>query len=153
MRNGGFEIEHADELVLKQKGNDKFGAHAVTCFAMNVARLKLNIGNANRFAIGGGAARNTFTERNTEARGNGVLVVHGEDAFEELSLFIPKHDGEDVVVDELLDVRGNAAQERFAVENGRKFAADVIEKRESLGLLGEGKKKRLRNRVGFGEEG
>jgi len=45
---------------------------------------------------------------------DGILVAHGKSTFEELGLFVPEHDAEDVIVDDFLDALGDAAQEFFA---------------------------------------
>ena len=85
------------------------------------------------------------------ARRDGVLVAHGEDAFEELGLFVPQHNAEDVVIDKALDVLGDAAEEFFAVEDRGQFAADLVEEYERLGLLGVGSDEALRDGIGVAD--
>jgi len=53
-----------------------------------------------------------------------------------LSPFVPKHDAKNVVVDEFLDALRYAAQQFFAIEDGSDFAADFVEQRQRVGLLG-----------------
>jgi len=56
-----------------------------------------------------------------------------------------------VVVDELLDVLGDATEKGFAVEDGGQLAADVVEERESFCLIGISKKQRRRGRFSGSE--
>ncbi len=64
---------------------------------------------------------------NAHAHGDGVTIAHDEDALELLRFFIPQHDAENVVVDKFLDALRDAAQQFFAVEDGRDLAADFVE--------------------------
>ena len=150
---GRFEIEQPDEAVLQQKRNDEFRANAAAGLAVNVARLKVHVRYANGSTRGGRRSGDAFAERDAEARGDRVLVMEGEYAFEKLCSLVPEHDGEDVIVDELFDVLGDAAKEGVAVENGGEFAADIVEKRECFGLIGIREKQRRRHRFGSGETG
>jgi hypothetical protein len=65
-----------------------------------------------------------------------------------LGAFVPEHDRENVVVDELFDALGDAAKELVAVEDGGELAADVVEKREGIGLLRMGIEERLGDGIG-----
>jgi hypothetical protein len=79
-------------------------------------------------------------------------MTHGEDAFEELGLLVPEHDAEDVVADEFFQALGDAAEKLFAVKNGRELATNLIEKQQSIGVLGVGSEQALRDRVGVTKE-
>ena len=48
-------------------------------------------------------------KRELHASLDGVLIAHGKSAFEELGLFVPEHDAEDVIVDDFLDALSHAA--------------------------------------------
>ena len=72
--------------------------------------------------------------------------MHGEDTLEKLRALIPKHDGEDLVVDNLFDVLGDSAEKRFTIENGSELPADVVEKLQGLGLVRVREEERLRRR-------
>ena len=84
---------------------------------------------------------------------DGILVAHGKSTFEELGLFVPEHDAEDVIVDDFLDALGDAAQEFFAVQNGGELAAHFVEEQEGLGLFRMRGEKALRHWIGIAEEG
>ncbi len=92
-------------------------------------------------------------KRELRASRDGILVAHGKSTLEELSLFIPEHDAEDVIVDDFLDALGHAAQELFAVQNGGELAAHFVEEQEGLGLFRMRGEKALRHRIGIAEKG
>ena len=75
-------------------------------------------------------------ERNAVSRGDRIAVTHCESGFEMLGPFVPKHDAENVVVNEFLDALRYAAQQFFAIEDGSDFAADFVKQRQRVGLLG-----------------
>src|SRR5215470_11575808 len=150
---GGFEIEHSYQTILQEQGNNELRADTLARLAMNIAWIQTNIrdryGSANRRS----RARDSLAKRNAKARNDCVLIVFGKDTFEKLSRFIPKHHGENVVVHKLFDVLRNAIEERFAIEDRRQLAANVVQECESLGLFRKGKKKGLRHWVGVALEG
>jgi hypothetical protein len=80
-----------------------------------------------------------------------VDVAHGEDAFETLRFFIPEHDTEHLVVDELLDALRDAAEEFLAIEDGGEFAADLVEQGKRGGLLRVGHEQARRDGIGVAD--
>ena len=155
MRLNAFEVENADQAVAQQERDNQFRANGNgiggTAAIADIAGIQTDVTDAQGAALAGGRAGDAFVERDAKARGDGVFVVHGEDAFEKLGLLVPEHDGEKVVVDELLDAFGDAAEKLFAVENGRKLAADVVKERKCFGLFRMGSEQAFGDVFGVAE--
>ncbi len=150
-----FQIEDADQAILHQERNDQFGANgdAGIDLAAQKARIRKSVSDAHGAACTGGGAGKALVQGNAHTRGNGIAIAHDESAFEMLRFFIPQHDGENVIVDEFFDALSDLAKQLFAVEDGSDFAADFVEQRESVGLLGVRNEQTRRNGVGVADEG
>src|SRR6266850_4279327 len=153
VRDGAFQIENADEPVLQEKRNNEFGASFHAAFAANVAGIIGDVIDAEDAALAGSSPGEALMKRELRASRDGILVAHGKSTLEELSLFIPEHDAEDVIIDDFLDALGHAAQEFFAVQNGGELAAHLVEEQEGLGLFRMRGEKTLRHRIGIAEKG
>src|ERR1700733_14983314 len=80
-------------------------------------------------------------ERKAKSRGNRVSIAQPKNAFKKLGAFVPKHHAEKMIVDDFFHALRNASEQFFAIENGRDFAADVVEKRQGNRRLWRGQKK------------
>src|SRR5260370_2422153 len=149
-----FQVQNADQPVLHQKRNDEFRANRYTGFdfAAEKARILERVGDADGAALARGGAGESLVEGNAHARGDGVAIAHDEGAFEVLRFLIPQHDAENVIVNEFLDALRDATEELFAVEDRRDFAADFVEQRKRIGLLGIGREQTGRNGGGIAHQ-
>src|SRR5271156_1667060 len=90
-------------------------------------------------------------EAQRQTRGDGLFVAKRENGLQELGIFVPDHDVEDVVVDEALDAFGDGAQQDGVTDQWRKVAADFLEEREGFGLFVGGGEETGRKRVRVAE--
>src|SRR5262249_16243568 len=135
-----FQVENADELVAEEQRDDQLGTHRhllrTAAAVADITRILSDVADAQGAALASGMAGDPGEERDPEAGRDGVLVMHGEGAFEKLPVLVPEHDCKELIVDELLDALRDAAEEFFAVENRSQLATHFVEQREALRLLG-----------------
>ena len=112
-----------------------------------MAGIVLDVINAYAAALGGGCASDAFVERHAEAHGTRIFIAKGENALEKLGCVVPEHHAKSMVVDETLDALGDAEEQLFAIEDGREFAAYLVQQRQRLGLLRISGQKARRNGV------
>jgi hypothetical protein len=146
---GAFQVEHADQAILEDQRHDQLGAGVKADVALNIARVLEGVVDSEDPALAGGGAGESLMQRKTQARGNGVAITQGEGTFQVLGLFVPEHDTENVVVNELFDALGDAAEQLFAVEDRGDFPADFVEQSEGVGLLGERGEQTGRDGIGI----
>src|SRR5262249_26379765 len=81
---GALEFEYADQPIAQKQRHHQLGAHGnllgASAAVADVARILGYIAYAQGAALAGRGAGDTGEERDAEARGYGVLVVHGEDS-------------------------------------------------------------------------
>jgi hypothetical protein len=94
--------------------------------------------HAKRLAPTGCVAGDALVKRYAKPRWNRFAEVRGKNDFELRGLFVPQHHAKEVVVHDLLDAVGNAAEEFIAIENGSDFLADLGKQREALTHCGVG---------------
>src|SRR4030095_9439683 len=130
-----FKIQDADQAILQQKRNHQFRDHALTGVAGDVTGVYAHVVKTDGPARSRGVAGNSAIQRHTKPRGDGVFIVHSENAFQKLRFLVPQDHGEDVVVDDFLDALGNAAQKLFAIEDRSELAAEIVEQAQRFRLL------------------
>ena len=152
VRLRALQIENTDEAVLHEKRHDKFGTRFHAGLTADVTRIFGDVIDPQDAAFSGGSAREAMVKREAKARRNRIRGAHGESALQELRPFIPEHDAEDVIVHNFFDAFGDAAKELFAVKDGGDFAADFVQERKRIGLLGIGSEQAGWNGVSVARE-
>jgi hypothetical protein len=148
-----FKVEDADEAVTEKERDNQLGADLDAVLAHEEARILADISHADDAARRSGGASESLVQSQARAYRDGIFILHSEDGIEELGGFVPECDGERVVVHELLDAFGDAAEKLFAVKDGSKLAADIVEQRERPGLLGMREEKTLGHGIGVTQHG
>src|SRR5258708_7815162 len=114
MRHRAFQIENPDEAVLHEQGHNEFGTRFHAGLTADVTRIFGDVIDPQDAALSCGSACEAPVKREAKARCNRIRGAHGESALQQLRLFIPEHDAEDVIVHNFFDALGDAAKELFA---------------------------------------
>jgi hypothetical protein len=85
--------------------------------------------------VTGGMAGDALKKGHFKISSDAFLVVFGEGRFELAWNGVPKHDVEELVVDDFLDTVSDALKEVVAIEDGSQLLADVEKQGERLILL------------------
>src|SRR6202158_1223709 len=135
MRRRALQIENPDEAVLHETRHKEFGTRFHAGLTADVTRVFGDVIDPEDEAFSGGSACEALVKREAKARRNRIRGAHGENALQQLGLFIPEHDAEDIIVHNFPEAFGDAAKELFAVKDRRDFAADLVEQSERIGLF------------------
>ena len=153
MRLCTLQIENPNQPVLHQERHNQLRTDFHTGLTSNVAGIFAHVMDAQGASLACGRSGKALMESEPHARGNGIIAAHAEDALQQLRLFIPEHDAEDVIVNDFLDALGNPLEELLPVKDRGQFAAHLVQKRQGLRLFRIGDKQTLRNRVRITQHG
>ena len=112
----GLDVDDADQAVLDDQRNRELGMNVGQRFDVEV--FARDVGDQLRLARLGGAPGDALTNLHANALGDFGRIADLKTDVEFLALFIEQENGEDLVVDDLANKFGDAAQGGLQVERG-----------------------------------
>ena len=110
----GFHVDHADDLVLGDQRNGQLGAHAGR--GVDEVLLGCDVVDQHSFAALHGLSGNSLANLDADAVGHFGRMTDLEAYAQLLGFFVQQQDGENFVIDNLLQHLGHALQQSVQVE-------------------------------------